>query len=62
VMKECCICLLDAAVDDLLIIMPCAHRCVCEACAARVMLRPAASRLCPKCREPVVGASRVFDD
>jgi hypothetical protein len=41
---------------------PAAHRCVCEECADTLILRPAARRLCPKCRKGVLGASRVFDD
>ncbi len=61
-MKECCICLEDVAVEALLQLLPCAHRCVCEACAERVMLLPLRARTCPKCREPVARASRVFED
>ncbi len=61
-MKECCICLHDVPLDDLLLLMQCAHRCVCATCAERLMALPANRRLCPKCREPVLRASRVFDD
>ena len=61
-MKECCICFLDVQLEELLLLYPCAHRCVCEECADALMLRPAARRLCPKCRKGVGGASRVFDD
>jgi hypothetical protein len=62
-MKECCVCFLDVPLDDMLILYPCSHRCVCEACAAAlVAIQPPAERLCPKCRKHVIGASRVFDD
>jgi hypothetical protein len=62
VMKECCVCFLDLLLDDLFLLWPCAHRCVCEACADALMaLPPPAERLCPMCRKPVVGASRVYD-
>jgi hypothetical protein len=62
VMKECCVCFLDLLLDDLFLLWPCAHRCVCEACADALMaLPPPAERLCPTCRKPVVGASRVYD-
>ena len=58
--RECCVCLADVHVADLLLLLPCAHRCVCAACAA-ALLGGAAPR-CPKCREPVSRASRVFED
>jgi hypothetical protein len=45
VMKECCICFLDVQLEELLLLYPCAHRCVCEGCADALMLRPAARRL-----------------
>jgi hypothetical protein len=36
---------------------------VCQACADALMaIQPPAERLCPKCREPVIGAKRVFED
>ena len=62
-LKECCVCLDDVAQADLLLLMPCAHRCVCQACADALMaILPPAPRRCPKCREPVWRASRVFED
>jgi hypothetical protein len=60
--RECCICFLDVVQDDLRLLSPCGHRCVCVECAAVLMARPPAARLCPKCREPVVFATRVFDE
>ncbi len=62
VMRECCICLLDVPQSELHLLMLCGHRCVCGECAAVLMARPPASRLCPKCREPVVRAAPVFDE
>jgi hypothetical protein len=62
VMKECCVCLLDVPQDELHLLMLCGHRCVCAECADTLMARPPASRLCPKCRKPVVHASPVFDE
>jgi hypothetical protein len=62
VMKECCVCLLDVPQNELHLLMLCGHRCVCAECAAALMARPPASRLCPKCREPVLRAAPVFDE
>ncbi len=59
-LRECCVCLADVAAADLLLLLPCAHRCVCEACAS--MLLSAPQPRCPKCREDVARASRVFED
>jgi hypothetical protein len=58
-MRECCICLADVALSDLLILFPCAHRCVYQGCADALM---AGSRRCPKCREGVEHACRVYED
>jgi hypothetical protein len=60
--SECCVCLLDVAVSQLLLLAPCGHRCVCAGCAATLMTRPPAARLCPKCREGILCATRVFDN
>jgi hypothetical protein len=63
VMKECCVCFLDVIREELLLLMPCAHRCICADCADALMATPPpAPRLCPKCRKHVIGASTVFDD
>jgi hypothetical protein len=62
VMRECCICFLDVLQDELRLLSPCGHRCVCAECASVLTARPPASRLCPKCRELVVCATRVFDE
>jgi hypothetical protein len=58
-LKECCVCLADVPLSELLALLPCMHRCVCQACADALL---AAARPCPKCREPVWRASRVFED
>jgi hypothetical protein len=47
VMKECCICFDEKLRDELHLLSPCGHRCVCAACAALLLARPAASRACP---------------
>jgi hypothetical protein len=61
-LKECCVCLEDVPQPELWMLLPCAHRCVCDACAARLMSWPVPARKCPKCREPVTRTSRVFED
>jgi hypothetical protein len=48
--SECVICLEKAAVVALI---PCGHRCACEACAPSL-------RNCPMCRQPVREAKRIF--
>jgi hypothetical protein len=58
---ECCVCLEDVALTELLLLWPCTHRCVCAECSAVLLARPPARRLCPICSEPVAGAARVFD-
>ncbi len=52
-------CLDDVALPELLLLLPCAHRCVCAGCADALL---AAARPCPKCREPIARAIRVFED
>lgn len=49
--KECTICL-DAGKDTM--VLPCKHYAFCERCAR-------ASTLCPICRTPITGVSRVFE-
>jgi hypothetical protein len=62
-LRECCVCFADVAVADLLALLPCMHRCVCGACAGRIVDAPCAdARTCPKCRVHVERASRVFED
>jgi hypothetical protein len=53
------VCLDDVALPDLLLLLPCAHRCVCAGCAAMLL---AQARPCPKCREPLARATRVYED
>jgi hypothetical protein len=51
------------AIEALLLLLPCAHRCVCATCAAMLLALPSAdARRCPKCREPIARASPVFED
>jgi hypothetical protein len=52
----------DVPADALLIIFPCGHRCICAACNATLQAQLPAARVCPKCRVPVLGVSRVFED
>jgi hypothetical protein len=61
-MKECCVCLEDVAADDMWLVSPCGHRCVCEVCAAALMAMPRSSRKCPKCRAGVKRVMRVFEE
>jgi hypothetical protein len=61
-MRECCVCFADVAVADLLQLLPCCHRCVCEACAGRIVDAPPPARTCPKCRAHVERAARVYED
>jgi hypothetical protein len=61
-MKECCVCLEDVAADDMRLVSPCGHRCVCEACGVALMAMPRSSRKCPKCRAGVKRVMRVFEE
>lgn len=57
VVAECTVCLSCPPASALL---PCGHRCVCEACAAAVLAaRPLPPR-CPLCRGAVEGACRIY--
>jgi hypothetical protein len=61
-LKECCICLADMPAEEMLLLWPCAHRCLCQPCADALMATPPpAPRLCPKCRQHVQGACRVYE-
>jgi hypothetical protein len=63
VLKKCCICLSDVLLDELFILLPCLHRCVCARCADVLLKeRLRCYRLCPKCRAPVERAGRVYED
>ena len=63
-LAECCVCLADvAARAQLLAVLPCRHRCVCAGCAAWLLGAAAPQqRKCPKCRAPIAGMLRVFDE
>jgi ankyrin repeat protein len=60
--KECCVCMEEMDADALLLLFPCGHRCICAACVATLQAAPPAARRCPKCRVPVQGVSRVFEE
>ncbi len=58
---ECCVCFEDVTLEELLLLYPCGHRCVCQACAdALNAVAPPTQRLCPSCRKDVHGATRVY--
>ena len=48
--SECVVCIENEAVMAL---MPCGHRCACEACAPNL-------RNCPMCRQPVRESTRIY--
>ena len=42
--------------------VPCGHRCMCEACwRTHLLPREPAARLCPFCDAPVLLAMRLYD-
>jgi serine/threonine protein kinase len=53
---ECCICFERKLLSELLALVPCGHRCVCENHASYIIGNP-----CPMCRAEAVQAIRVFD-
>jgi hypothetical protein len=59
---ECCVCFEDVTLEELLLLYPCGHRCVCQACADALVAIQPETRRCPKCRKGVLGATRVFSD
>ena len=54
--RECVVCMEEHRTTAM---VPCGHRCVCDACAASCFAA-AQSRLCPMCRAPVVSTMRVY--
>ena len=52
--KECSICL-DGA--DLLVLAPCGHKCVCEACSKTIMRT---TKKCPMCQGVSMMIMKVF--
>jgi hypothetical protein len=44
--------------DDLLAIIPCGHRCVCNVCAPILVL---SRKRCPVCRGKITRSIRIFD-
>ncbi len=59
---ECCVCLEARPLQELRLLAPCGHRCVCAPCAAGLLAAPHAQRKCPKCRVAIVYVTRVYDD
>ena len=54
-------CLLDMPATEQMVLAPCGHRCMCEACWLEKLLpRAPAARLCPICDTPAVAAVRLF--
>jgi hypothetical protein len=53
---ECCVCLEKKVLSDLLLLVPCGHRCVCAFHASDIV-----GKLCPLCRKQVENAIRVYD-
>jgi hypothetical protein len=53
---ECCICLERKLLSDLLVLVPCGHRCVCANHASHIVGHP-----CPMCHSEAMHAIRVFD-
>ena len=61
-MSECCVCLKDVLAAELVALVPCGHRCVCEECwRVKLLPRKSTTRQCPICCATVVSAIRVFD-
>ena len=54
--RECVVCMEEHRTTAM---VPCGHRCVCDACAASCFAA-GQSRLCPMCRAPVVSTMRVY--
>jgi hypothetical protein len=57
--RECCVCLDASSPEALMALYPCGHRCCCAECADKLLRQ---ARPCPKCRAPLQGAMRVYDD
>ena len=60
-MKECCICYNNIAVNELLAFVPCGHRCVCSECVKKIVSGNITKRKCPLCRKRVKEAMVVYD-
>ncbi len=58
-MRECCICFGELPAADVVALVPCGHRCVCEPCAAALLRSN--KRLCPYCEVPAASWLRVYD-
>jgi hypothetical protein len=52
--SECCVCFEEFRRADLLALVPCGHRCVCENCSRHLTV-------CPMCRVPIGDTLKVFD-
>jgi len=51
--KECCVCMERCPTH---VLVPCGHKCVCEECAPRFLMKE-----CPICRKVVATIIKVFD-
>lgn len=55
---SCVICLDQRPV---MLVVPCGHRCLCEADGKKIMRESKGERICPICRGPIQKLQRVFD-
>jgi hypothetical protein len=61
-MKECCVCFIDMPATELVALVPCGHRCMCEGFwRTQLLPRVLAARLCPFCGTSVSTAVQMFD-
>ncbi|CEM15506.1 unnamed protein product [Vitrella brassicaformis CCMP3155] len=54
---ECDICM---ASKKSIVLIPCRHFCLCGGCAAALMSKPVAQRLCPRCRQAITATRHVY--
>ncbi|CEM15503.1 unnamed protein product [Vitrella brassicaformis CCMP3155] len=54
---ECDICM---ASKKSIVLIPCRHFCLCSGCAAALMSKPVAQRLCPRCRQAITATRHVY--
>ncbi|CEM15383.1 unnamed protein product [Vitrella brassicaformis CCMP3155] len=54
---ECDICM---ASKKSIVLIPCRHFCLCGACAAALMSKPVAQRLCRRCRQAITDTRHVY--
>ncbi|CEM15147.1 unnamed protein product [Vitrella brassicaformis CCMP3155] len=54
---ECDICMAE---KKSIVLIPCRHFCLCGVCAAVLMSKPVAQRLCPRCRQAITATRHVY--